>query len=139
LSSYLRASHFYLSSRLTTNSLWSLLSIVALVLVRLSLYLKVFHFYFGMYKLNIDNYLSILVTIIITFIWVLAYLFKLNIIFLDLPFTFQVGCLPSTSNQYSKLVISCRQVLFFSSNLHGFFNYYVICTFIYCIYVASIG
>jgi hypothetical protein len=68
---------------------------VALVLIMLSLYLMVFHFYFGMYKLNIDNYLSILVTVIITSIWVLTYLFKLNIVFLDLPFTSQIGCLPS--------------------------------------------
>ncbi len=83
---------------------------MALVLIMLSLYLRVFHFYFSMYKLNIDNFLSIFVTIIITSIWVPTYLFKLNIVFLDLPFTSQVGCLPSTSNQYDKLVINCKQV-----------------------------
>jgi hypothetical protein len=83
------------------------------------------------------EYLSILVTCIITSIRVLTYLFKLNIVFLYFPFTSQVGCLPSTSNQYSKLVTSCRHILLFSGNLDGFFNYCVICTIIYCIYVAS--
>jgi len=63
-------------------------------------------------QVEYDNYLSILVTVIITS-WVPAYLFKLNIVFLYMFFTSQVGCLPSTSNQYSKLVISCRQILFF--------------------------
>ncbi len=72
-----------------------------------------------------------------TSIWVPTYLFKLNIVFLDMPFTSQASCLPSISNQYKKLAINCRQVLFFSSNLDGLFNYYVISLVTCYIYVAS--